>query len=120
MYFQRDIVLMPFPFTDLSQLKNRPALIISNNLVNSFNEYTCLLITSKIREDHTFFLITEEMLEEPIKLQSGIRLHKLFTVHGDKINGKLSSMREPDFKNVISSLNSKVFQPNQQSIPIFS
>jgi hypothetical protein len=110
--------MMPFPFTDLTQLKIRPALILSNNLVNSFNEYTCILITSKMREDHTFFLIKEEMLEVPIKLQSGKRLHKLFTIHGDRIKGKLSSMREADFRNVIFSLNSKVFQSNQWSIPI--
>ena len=34
---QRDIILMPFPFTDLSQIKRRPGMIISNHEYNSNN-----------------------------------------------------------------------------------
>ncbi len=31
MYKQREIVLLPFPYSDLSAIKKRPILIISNN-----------------------------------------------------------------------------------------
>lgn len=30
MYEQRDIVLVPFPYSDLTGAKQRPALIVSN------------------------------------------------------------------------------------------
>jgi len=32
---QRDIILIPFPFSDLSESKIRPALVVSNNIYNS-------------------------------------------------------------------------------------
>ena len=32
-YQQGDVISVPFPFTDLSTSKPRPALVLSNNLV---------------------------------------------------------------------------------------
>ncbi|MGH9992417.1 MAG: type II toxin-antitoxin system PemK/MazF family toxin, partial [Nitrososphaera sp.] len=31
---QRDIVLVPYPFSDLSQAKYRPAIVMSNDVYN--------------------------------------------------------------------------------------
>ena len=46
---QRDIVLIPIPFTDLESYKKRPALIISNNDYNKKNEdIVVVAITSNI------------------------------------------------------------------------
>ena len=36
-YNQRDIILIPIPFTDLSSNKKRPVIIVSNNLYNKNN-----------------------------------------------------------------------------------
>ncbi len=38
MYDQREIVLIPFPYSDLTGAKQRPALIISNQLINKFGK----------------------------------------------------------------------------------
>ncbi|PIN85194.1 MAG: hypothetical protein COV47_03445 [Candidatus Diapherotrites archaeon CG11_big_fil_rev_8_21_14_0_20_37_9] len=46
-YNQADIILLPFPYSDLSSSKKRPALVISNNKFNSFsNDFICCLITT--------------------------------------------------------------------------
>jgi len=37
MYDQGDIVLLPFPYSDLTGSKQRPALIISNEKFNKTN-----------------------------------------------------------------------------------
>ena len=44
---QRDIVLVHFPFTNLTQTKLRPALIISSSQVNKMADFVCVQITSR-------------------------------------------------------------------------
>ena len=47
---QRDIILIPFPYSDLTQNKKRPAIILSNGGYNHNNEdIICCAITSNQR-----------------------------------------------------------------------
>ncbi len=46
-YNQREIVLVPFPYSDLTTTKRRPVLIISNNDYNhNFQDVLVYVITS--------------------------------------------------------------------------
>ncbi|MCG3166721.1 MAG: hypothetical protein POELPBGB_02502 [Bacteroidia bacterium] len=94
---QRDIVFVDFPYTDLSGSKLRPALIISTELVNDTGDYICLQITSKEYNDGMFFKINEKHLTVPLKLQSGIRLNKIFSVNKNKVVRKISSFKASSF-----------------------
>ena len=47
-YKKWDIVLVPFPFTDLSASKKRPALVVSPNEYNKGHDIVIAFITSKI------------------------------------------------------------------------
>ena len=49
-YKQREVVLIPFPYTDQTQSKKRPALVVSANWYNSKRRDLILVpITGKIR-----------------------------------------------------------------------
>ena len=47
MYDQGEIILIPFPYSDLTGFKKRPALIISNSKLNETEDKVCCLITSQ-------------------------------------------------------------------------
>jgi mRNA-degrading endonuclease toxin of MazEF toxin-antitoxin module len=47
-YKKWDIVLVPFPFTDLSAVKKRPGLIISPNEYNGEQDVVIVFVTSKL------------------------------------------------------------------------
>lgn len=47
-YKKWEIILVPFPFTDLTRTKKRPALIISPNEYNKNPDVVITFITSKI------------------------------------------------------------------------
>jgi mRNA interferase MazF len=47
-YKQGDIIFIPFPFTDLSNKKQRPAVIVSRHSIN-YPNYIVAKITSVIR-----------------------------------------------------------------------
>ncbi|MDZ7807679.1 MAG: type II toxin-antitoxin system PemK/MazF family toxin [Gracilimonas sp.] len=48
-YDRWDIVLLPFPFTDLSATKKRPALVISPREYNSGPDVLVMFVTSNLK-----------------------------------------------------------------------
>ena len=98
MYRAGDIILIPFPFTNLEKNKVRPAIIISSNLINSTEDIVLLAITSKIRNDAFSFHLNDENLFTPMPRDSEIRCHKVFTASERIIIKKINSLR-PDILN---------------------
>lgn len=48
-YKKWDVVLVPFPFTDLSSFKKRPALILSPDQYNATGDIVIAFITSNLQ-----------------------------------------------------------------------
>ena len=109
MFRQRDIVLVNFPFSDLSGTKLRPALILSSDKVNKHNEFVCAQITSQMQKDSLFIEIRNPDVVTPLKLRSGIRIHKIFTAQKSLIHQKISEMKRSAFQHVIGEINSRIF-----------
>jgi len=93
MYKQGDIIVVKFPFTDRSEFKKRPALIISNETVNKTNDYLIAQITSKINIDELSIPIENTDCLQPLPLKSFVRSHKIFTVHHSLILSKITSAK---------------------------
>jgi mRNA interferase MazF len=74
-YKRGDIVIVNFPFSDLSNAKKRPALIISNHLVNRTGDYLLVQISSKIRSDELSQIIETSAFQNnkqlPLQFASG-------------------------------------------------
>ena len=105
---QRDIVLMPFPFTDLSDKKNRPALILSNQEFNTKNkDIICCVITSNPRDYAKSIEIDNKDLETGYLLKgSKIKPNKIFTLSKNKIIKKLAILNLTKTKEAIKNLYS--------------
>jgi|ERR1017187_540674 mRNA interferase MazF len=101
MYKQGDIVVVKFLFTDGSEFKKRPALIISNATVNKTEDYLIVQITSKVNNDRLSIAIDNSDCINPLPLKSYIRSHKIVTVHKSLILSKITSVK-PDFINRVA------------------
>ena len=87
-YEQRDIVLIPFPYSDLTGAKQRPALIISNSIINSTHDRICCLVTSNISKDG--IIIENSHFEKGrLPFKSCVKPHRIFTIHEKIIKKKL-------------------------------
>ena len=82
-----DIVLIPFPFTDLTGTKNRPALI----LIDSYEDITVSFITTQLKWQEKFDIRLESSEENGLKKTSLIRLSKITTIDKELVIGKLGN-----------------------------
>ena len=92
-YKQGEIVLVPFPYSDLSGSKRRPVLVVSNNLYNnSFLDVVVVAITSQTEKADIYSLPLESTDLEIGQLPelSLIRVHKLFTIEQSRILKRFS------------------------------
>lgn len=91
-----DIVLIPFPFTDLSGNKNRPAVI----LIDSEDDVTVCFITTQLKWQSEFDIILHPSKMNGLKIISVLRLNKFATLDKDMIIGLLGTLDDQTLKSV--------------------
>ena len=107
---QKDIVLLPYPFTDLERTKVRPALVVSNDSLNKkSNDCVMLPLTSVIKDEPYSIIINQDDLSSGKLLkQSCIKINKIFTVEKRLIVMKIGALNNITFGKIKSELM-KVF-----------
>ena len=96
MYKQGEIVVVPFPFSDLSSVRQRPVLILSKNEDNEKSDdvITCG-ITSNLRNAKCSVLIDNVDLEKGnIPAKSRIKIDKLFTLDKNIVKKKVAKLNK--------------------------
>jgi mRNA interferase MazF len=101
---QGDIVLIPFPFSNLKNAVKRPALVISNQQVNNTEDIIVAQITSTIRNDKFSFLLENEYLTQRLPAKSEIRIHKIFTVDKTEIIKCLSNVKHEKLFEILEKI----------------
>ena len=102
-YEQRDIVLIPFPYSDLTGTKQKPALIVSNGKLNNSQDRICVLITSV--KTNKGIKIEKIDVEGELPFESFVKPYRLFTISENKIKKKLTTITNDFHKRVIENLN---------------
>ena len=85
---QSDIVLVPFPFTDLSGNKVRPALV----LIVTTLDVTLSFITTQLQWQEPTDLLLTPGSQNGLKKVSLIRLSKLATIDFNLVQGRLGTL----------------------------
>jgi mRNA interferase MazF len=105
-YKQGDIVLVSFPFTDLTSTKQRPALVVSPDYFNSAGQDLVLLaITSQLAADaNVVRLGSGGFATGGLPKESVVKLTKIFTIHSSLILKTLASLKEAKLNEVLERL----------------
>lgn len=92
-----DIVLIPFPFSDLTGEKLRPALIISSS---SLDISVCFITTQfHWKEKNDFEVLPSE--QNGLKKSSIVRIGKFATIDKELVIGKLGTI-EPKYIKLLN------------------
>ncbi|HVK96413.1 MAG TPA: type II toxin-antitoxin system PemK/MazF family toxin [Flavisolibacter sp.] len=100
-----DIVLIKFPFTDLSGNKLRPAVI----LINSKADVTVSFISSQLNWQETNDVLLTPSSLNGIKKTSLIKLNKIATIDKVLMIGKIGAITSTEMIKVNESLK-QLFQ----------
>ena len=101
-----DVVLVPFPFTDLSGDKLRPAIV----LASIENDVVVVFMTSRPakKQDAMEILIRADS-QNNLKTDSSVKCSKIATLDHKMIIGKLGSIKNVHLKE-IDTIIKKIFQ----------
>ena len=89
MYTKGDIVLIPFPFTDLSGAKVRPAVVISS--YKKSQDIVVVFITSQIKQAGQYCVRVEPNEYNGLKIISAIVCDKIATLDKKIVVGKIGT-----------------------------
>ena len=106
LYRQGDIVLVSFPFTDLTSTKRRPALVLSPDSFNAAGEdLVPAAITSQITDDPNAIQPSHgDFAEGRLPRQSIVKTTKLFTMHSSLIVKSVCVLRAGKREQVLRSV----------------
>ncbi|HIH09413.1 MAG TPA: type II toxin-antitoxin system PemK/MazF family toxin [Candidatus Diapherotrites archaeon] len=113
-YKQAEMVLIPFPFSDLSSSKKRPALIISSDTFNnSSQDIICCLVTTNPKSDEYTVSISEADVESgKLHFDSTIKPYRLFTIDKKLVMKSLCVLKAGKLGEVILKLQ-KIIPPRK-------
>ena len=109
MTVQRDIVLLPFPFSDLKQSKVRPVIVLSDDKYNKkYSDIVVVPLTSNLQKTDYDMLITNKNLEKGnLIADSRVKVDRIFSVEKKLIKmniGKIDKQTFSKIRTLFSSL----------------
>jgi len=108
MTFKRfDIILVDFPFTDLTKIKKRPALIIRQ--LKGDNTILCQITTKRRNIQKYEVGLLKESCSGNIKFNSHIYMDMIFTLHKNLIYRKIGEVSDSKIKDLITKKIKEIF-----------
>ena len=101
-FVKGDIVVIPFPFSDLSHVKRRPALVITE--LSGDDLILCQITSQTILDQYAISLIDEDFQSGSLKRRSNIRPNRIFTADTHIILYKIGHVTNEKLNEVINKI----------------
>lgn len=96
------VVLVPFPFSDLSRAKLRPAVVLANS---GRGDWVLCQVTSNPYGDKNVVEITDDSFAwGSLRVTSYARAGKLFTANQDLMVSQVATLNSTSFKTIIQAV----------------
>ncbi|MFQ5651518.1 MAG: type II toxin-antitoxin system PemK/MazF family toxin [bacterium] len=102
-FVKSDIVVIPFPFSDLTQAKRRPTLVLAAPKGNDL--ILCQITSQKVRDDYAIPLDDSDFQTGSFKQTSNIRPNRIFTA--DKVGEVKRAKTNSVIKKIIHILETE-------------
>jgi mRNA interferase MazF len=86
------LLLVPFPFTDLSAAKRRPILALT--APDSYGDFVALPVTSRPQAEHGLPLAPTDLVEGSLPMASWIRTDRIVTLNASLVVKSIGQVSE--------------------------
>jgi mRNA interferase MazF len=97
-----DLLLVPFPFTDLSAAKRRPVLALTS--ADSYGDFIALPVTSRPQAEHGLPIAATDMLTGTLPAASWIRTNRIVTLNASLVVKTVGRLAEPVVAAAVAQL----------------
>ncbi len=98
-FVRGDVVVVPFPFSDLSQAKRRPALAIAE--LTGDDLILCQITSQSVKDSYSIPVSDSDFSEGGLKQPSHIRPNRLFTADSNIILYRIGKLKTDVLNRVI-------------------
>lgn len=99
---QKELVLLPYPFSNMERTKVRPALVVSNDFFNrKGNDCVMVPLTTIIKDEpYSVIINQQDLCSGKLLKPSRVRADKIFNVEKDLIIMKIGVVNNKTFEKV--------------------
>ncbi|MEO2068539.1 MAG: type II toxin-antitoxin system PemK/MazF family toxin [Desulfurobacteriaceae bacterium] len=101
-FVKGDVVVVPFPFSDLSHAKRRPALVVAE--LEGDDLILCQITSQQVKDDYSISLTDEDFMYGSLRKKSNIRPNRIFTADRHIILYRIGHLKEEKLREVIERI----------------
>ena len=101
-FVKGDIVVLPFPFSDLSNSKRRPAMVLAD--LKGDDIILCQITSQFVKDNYAIALENSDFIRGSLHRPSNIRPNRLFTAEKGIIIRKIGTIKPKMFNSVINKV----------------
>jgi mRNA interferase MazF len=97
-----DVVVVPFPFSNLSDSKRRPALVLSS--LDGDDLIVCQITSRQVRDRYAILLTDDDFESGSLKQPSNVRPNRIFTADRTLVLYRIGNLKAAKLAEVVSRL----------------
>jgi len=97
-----DVVVVPFPFSDLTQSKKRSALVIS--VLEGDDLILCQITSQLIKDNYSILIDDKDFKEGSLKQQSNLRPNRIFTADSHIVLYRVGNLKSDKLNKIIEKV----------------
>ena len=101
-FVRGDVVVIPFPFSDLSQAKRRPALVVAS--LKGDDLILCQITSRNISDEYAVSCDNSDITGGSLDKCSNVRPNRLFTADRHIVLYKVGTLSIDKLKEVVDSI----------------
>jgi mRNA interferase MazF len=101
-FIKGDVVVVPFPFSDLTQSKRRPALVVSK--IEGDDLILCQITSQSVKDSYAILLDDKDFETGSLKQTSNVRPNRIFTADSHVVLYKVGNLKIEKLNEIIEKV----------------